>query len=158
MNLDEQVTALIDGAPDLESRMSVAAIAPILQQIAATLPHVRYYICQSPTGDWAVTTLRHRQQPDLEIKVIYAFSQIESIKKFYDRHPEAELAAEVPVIHLLFEILALPAIDRVIFFNNATNFDRGQELSRAYLEELIVNHLKQLQAPATQSNIPPDVC
>jgi hypothetical protein len=158
VNLEEQVASLIDGAPDIATRMSVSAIAPVLQQVAANLPHTSYYVCQNEDGDWAVTSLRHRQQLELEIKVIYAFSHVEGMKKFYDRQPEAELAAEIPIIYLLFEILTLPTLDRVIFFNNPTNFDRGQELSRAYLEELIVEQLEQLQAPDSSSNLPPDVC
>ena len=63
MTLDQQIQSLIDGAPDVESRISVMAIAPILQQVAATLPHLEYYICQSPQGERVITTLRHRQQP-----------------------------------------------------------------------------------------------
>jgi hypothetical protein len=158
MNLDEQIRALVEGAPDIESSMSVAAIAPVLQQIAEALPHQSYYICASPTGDWAITTLRHRQNPNSEIRVLYAFGSVSGIEKFYDRQPDAEIAVEIPVIHLLFETLSFPVLDQVIFYHHGTNFDRGQELSISDLEQAITQHLKQLQTPARSSNLPPDIC
>ena len=155
MNLDQQVQSLIEGAPDFESQMSVAAIAPTLQQVAQSLPRQAYYIRQSPQGEWAVTILRHRQQPNLEIRVIYAFNNIQDISKFGDRQPGAEVAVEVPVIYLLFEVLAIPTIDRVIFLNNSQNLDLGQEISRSELEDSIAKDLHQRSTP---SSLPPDVC
>ncbi len=82
MNIDEQVKKLIDGAPDVESRKSVKEIAPVLQQAAETLPQTTYYICQSQQGESVITTLKHHRQPDLEIKVIYAFVRPEDIGQF----------------------------------------------------------------------------
>jgi hypothetical protein len=124
MNLEEQVKKLIDGAPDAESRKSVLEIAPILQQVAATLPQTTYYICQSQQGESAITTLRHNRQPELEINVIYAFIKTDDIGKFDGGSLTNELAVEVPVIQLLFYLLAFPEIDRVIFLNNSQNLDR----------------------------------
>jgi hypothetical protein len=155
MNLDEQVRFLIDGALDVESSMSVAAIAPVLKQAAQKLGHPSYYICQSPTGDWAVSTLRHRQHSDLEIKVIYAFDSVKGIEKFYEGQSDAEIALEIPVINLLFEVLSVSVIDRVIFYDRGTNFDRGQEILMSDIKKSIVQHLEQLQAPA---KLPPDIC
>jgi hypothetical protein len=159
MNLAEQIQSLIDGAPDLESQLSVAAIAPTLQQVAQSLPRQAYYIRQSPQGEWAMTTLRHRQQPDLEIRVIYAFNQIQDIAKFGERQPGADVAMEIPVIYLLFEVLAMPQIDRVIFLTNSQDLNSGQEISRGYLEESIAKNLQGQTPPAQQrSSLPPDVC
>jgi hypothetical protein len=162
MNLEEQVQKLIDGAPDVESRMSVMAIAPILQQVAATLPQTTYYICQSQQGESVITTLRHHRQPDLEIKVIYAFIQAEDISKFDRGSLAAQSVVEVPVIQLLFYLLAFPEVDRVVFLNNSQNLDIGKEISRQSLEDSIfqgkgfANEQKLQQAPKTQ--LPPDVC
>ena len=150
MNLVEQIQSLIAGAPDLESQMSVAAIAPTLQRLAQTLPRQAYYICQSPQNEWVTTILQHRQQVELEIRVIYAFSSIKDI----DRDARlGNVAIEIPIIHLLFEILALPEIDRVIFLNNSQNLNSGQEISRQDLESTIIKDLQQ-QSPI----LPPDVC
>jgi hypothetical protein len=154
MNLDEQAQKLIDDAPDLESRMSVMAIAPILQQVAATLPRTTYYICQSSQGESVITTLKHHRQPNLEIKVIYAFIRTEDIDIFDNGLLATQLAVEVPVIQLLFYLLAFPEIDRLVFLNNSQNLDLGKEISRQSLEDSIAQKLQQ--APKTQ--LPPDVC
>ena len=154
MNLDEQVQTLIDGAPDVESRMSVMQIAPVLQQVAATLPQTTYYICQSQQGESVITTLRHNRQPDLEIKVIYAFIRTEDISKFAGGSLATESAVEVPVIQLLFYLLAFPEIDRIVFLNNSQNLDIGKEISRQSLEDSIEQHLQQ----TPKSQLPPDVC
>jgi hypothetical protein len=155
MNLDRQIQVLIDDAPDTESQMSVAAIAPVLQELAATLPLTEYYICQSPAGEWEISTLRHRQQPNLEIQAIYAFAKIEDIAKVNRGELKSTSAAKVPIIQLLFQMLAIPALDRVIFFNNSQRLDRGQEIFRSQLLGLIEDRLKPIDS---RPSLPPDVC
>jgi hypothetical protein len=154
MNLAEQVTKLIDGAPDAESRKSVREIAPILQQVAENLPQTTYYICQSQQGESVITVLKHNRQPELEISVIYAFMNTEDISKFDSGSLINQSAVEVPVIQLLFYLLAFPEIDRVIFLNNSQNLDIGKEISRQSLEDSIEQKLQQ----APKSQLPPDVC
>jgi hypothetical protein len=162
MNLDEQVKKLIDGAPDVESRKSVKEIAPILLQAAEALPQTTYFICQSQQGESVITTLRHHRQPELEIKVIYAFVRTEDISQFDGGSLVAESAVKVPVIQLLFYLLAFPEIDRVVFLNNSQNLDLGKEISRQSLEDSIsqregsANEQRLQQAPKAQ--LPPDVC
>ncbi len=153
MNLDRQSQSPIDGEPDPESRSSVEAIVPILHQLATTLPQLEYYICQSPQGDWVLTTLRHRQQP-LEITVVYAFRQPADLQRFYGTDRPAAIA-KVPVVQLLFDLLAFPQIDRLIFLNNARNLDRGREISRQDLESAIITELQKSPPPM---QLPPDVC
>lgn len=158
MNLIEQIQALIAGAPDIESQMSVAAIAPTLQRIAETLPLSAYYIRQSSQGEWVVNVLSHRQSK-LEVKVIYAFNTIEDISKIDESPKSEDLGIKMPIIHLLFEILSMYEIDRVIFLNNSQNLNLGQEISRQDLEASIIKDLQQ-QTPSAQlpSSLPPDVC
>jgi hypothetical protein len=154
MNLEQQLQALIDGAPDDASRKSVAEIAPILQQLAETLPQTTYYICQSPQGEWVVTTLQHQQKPKLEISVIYAFIRVEDVSEFNGGALANSLAIEVPIIQLLFYLLAFSELDRIVFLNDSQNLDRGQEISRDELEAAIA---KQVKSNAG-SGLPPDVC
>jgi hypothetical protein len=159
MNLAEQVQALIDGAPDLESQLSVAAIAPILQQAAQKLPSLAYYVRQSPQGEWMLVTLQHRQQPKLAIRVVYAFNRVQDIAKFGDGKPSNDIAVEIPAIHLLFEMLAMPEIDRIVFLNNSHNLNSGQEITRKSLEESIAETLQRQTLPAQHgSSLPPDIC
>jgi hypothetical protein len=160
MTLEAQIQSLIDGAPDLESLTSVMAIAPILQQVAATLPQLEYYICQSLQGEWVITSLRHRQQPNVEIKVIYAFTSVQDISftSVQDISQIGELnsggAVKISIVQLLFNFLAFPEIDRLIFFNNSPNLDRGREISRQDLETAIAKHLQ----PHISATLPPDIC
>ena len=158
MNLDRQIQSLIDGAPDPDSRASVLAIAPILQQVAATLPQTEYYICQSPQGEWAITSLQHRQQPQLEIKVVYAFTQVRDIYVFAHGKPANQVTVKMPVIQLLFDLLAFSQIDRIVFLNDSANLDRGQDISRQALEDSIVKELQQQESIFERSSLPPDVC
>jgi hypothetical protein len=154
MNLEQQVQALIDGAPDAASRKSVAEIAPILQQMAETLPQTTYYICQSPQGEWVVTTLQHQQKPKLEISVIYAFIKVEDVSEFNGGALANSLAIEVPIVQLLFYLLAFSELDRIVFLNDSQNLDRGREISRDELEAAISQQLQ----PVPGSELPPDVC
>ncbi len=154
MTLDRQIQNLIDGAPDRESRASIVAIAPTLQQVAATLPQSEYYISQSPQGEWAVTTLKHRQQ-NVEIRVIYAFNSMRDLQKFEAGSLNLGVAVKMPIVQLLFDLLAYPEIDRTIFLTNSNDLDRGREISRQELESAI---MRALQQPPTSSPLPPDVC
>jgi hypothetical protein len=154
MNLEEQVQKLIDGAPDLESRASVMEIAPILQRVAATLPQTTYFICQSDRGEWVVTTLQRQKPPNLEIQVIYAFIRAEDVREFDGGSLANSLAIEVPVIQLIFYLLAYPEIDRIVFLNNSQNLNIGKEVSRQSLEDSIQQKLSQ----APKAHLPPDVC
>lgn len=153
MNLDLQVQSLIDGAPDDRSRQEVMAIAPILQQVAATLPQTTYYICQNASGDWLVTTLAHRTQPNRQVKVIYGFNQEEDVRKFEGGALANSLAIEVPIVQLLFYLLAIEELDLIIFLTDSSNLDRGREISTDDLEAAIRESLEP-QNPG----LPPDVC
>jgi hypothetical protein len=154
MTLDLQIEALINGAPDEGSRTSVMAIAPILRQVAETLTRTTYYICQGSQGEWVVTTLSNRQKPKLEINVIYAFIRVEDVGEFNGGALANSLAIEVPIIQLLFYLLAFPEIDRIVLLDDSQNLDRGREISRDELEAAIS---KQVQ-PDAGSGLPPDVC
>ncbi len=135
--------------------MSVAAIAPVLQQVAMTLPLTEYHLCQSLAGEWEISTLRHLQQADLEIQVIYAFAKIEDIATVNREKFRPELVVKVPIVQLLFQMLATPELDRLIFFNNSQLLDRGQEIYRSQLLELIAENFRSIES---QSSLPPDVC
>ncbi|MFY7931884.1 MAG: hypothetical protein ACOVO7_04450, partial [Microcystis aeruginosa] len=50
------------------------AVNPVLAAVARQLKHLQYYVIQNSQGDWLLTTLAHRQQPQQEKRVIYAFA------------------------------------------------------------------------------------
>jgi hypothetical protein len=148
MNLDTQLQLLIDGAPDAESRMSVIAIGSILKQIAETFGHEDYFICQSAAGDWSITTMRHKDRSD-EIQVLYAYSKPELVPIEGD-----DIAFRMPIIRLLFEVLAIPAIDRVFFVHNSDESKGLRTIGREDLERSISEHLQKIQ----KTDLPPDLC
>ena len=50
------------------------AVNPVLAAMARQLKHLQYYVVQNSQGDWLLTTLAHRRQPQQEKRVIYAFA------------------------------------------------------------------------------------
>jgi hypothetical protein len=101
-----------------------------------------------------VTTLQNQHQPDREIQVIYAFTRAEDPREFKGGFLANSLAIEVPVIQLIFYLLAFPEIDKLVFLNDSQNLERVQEIDRVRLEESIANAVNQ----HPQTNLPPDVC
>ncbi len=153
MDLDRQVQILIENAPDIQSQLSVAAIAPVLQQVAATLGHSEYYICQSQRGEWLISTLRDRQHR--EIQAVYAFGQVPDLRKSFAPIIGAELTVQINIIQLLFEVLATPEIDRIIFVDRGNQLNQGREVARLQLEALITERLRSMD---TAPSLPPDLC
>jgi hypothetical protein len=146
VSLSQQVQALIDHAPT-DLQQPIAQIAPILQQVAGDLAHQSYFIGQSHNQEWIVITLENRQQ--VQRQSIYAFSQQQDVLQFYG---PAEMAIELPVIDLLFQLFALDAIDQLIFFDQPGNFETGRTVSRAAVQKAIEQQLQPNQT------LPPDIC
>jgi len=152
MNLDRQIQALIDDAPDdgITPRI-VNAIAPGLKQLATKLRHKQYYIVQSLDGDWVVTTISDRQKPKLEQRVIYAFPTLQDIPK--NTADSQLIAVPIAITHLLFQLLALE-IDSIIFFEIPGDASTGYEIKRTDMQKLVQVQLKP-KSPFNQ--IPPDI-
>lgn len=144
MTLDQQLQTLIAQAPaDGQTRQALQHIAPILRQQAESLPELNYYICQSPAGNWESVTLQHRQTPHLIKKVIYAYAvptQAES------NATPGLVVVEMPVIPLLFQLLALEPVDSIIFVPRDPQTS-SQELQRQDLQQQIYQAL----------SLPPDL-
>ncbi|HEY9810346.1 MAG TPA: hypothetical protein V6D13_13530 [Halomicronema sp.] len=160
MNLDKQIQVLIDNAPqDGTTPQIVAAIAPALKILAGQLSHAQYYIVQSLKGEWVLTTLSNRAQPNLEKQVIYAFptSQDALSGEFAAKNPQL-MAWPVPVIHILFQMLTLQPVESILFFDIPGNQSTGTEVLRSQVQYLIQEELKKLKSqPKDNFNIPPDI-
>ncbi len=153
MTLDQQIATLTKDAPS-DPRLRAAierAVAPVLREtIASQLQHLEYQILQSSDrGDWVVTTLAHRQHPDRQKKVIYAFATLESARTFLQEpHPQA-IAVAMPVVQLLFRLLSLE-VDSIIFFETPGEFERGIEVERSALQARIHQQLHLLARSRTE--------
>jgi hypothetical protein len=157
MDLDRQIQALIDHAPQDGSTPSVIqAITPALKSFVAQLQHLQYYILQTADQRWVTTTLSHRLQPKREKTVIYAFASAADAAHHAPTAPAGSQvsAVAIPVTHILFQMLAMPTIDSVVFFENAGDPTNGTEVSRSSVSHLVETYLQKYR---TESRLPPDI-
>ena len=160
MNLDQQIQALIDGAPqDGTTPEVIAAIGPALKALAEQLQRDRYYILEAPDQSWVLTTLSQVDQPDLEKRVIYAYPTFEDAsRQSAGAVPEKVMPALVAVTHILFQMIAIEPLDSLIFFEVPGRLDRGTEVKRGEVQDLIGVYLERYRATKVRSrNIPPNL-
>jgi hypothetical protein len=157
MNLDQQLKILIDEAPQygVPAVAMQRAIAPVLKAFANQLQHLQYFVCQTPEQDWIVTTLSHRDRPQQEKQVIYAFPTYLDAANSQGASDSPLQVAALPVTHLLFQLLAMEPVDSLIFLEIPDNLEKGTEIERSHLQALVQQQLQQLTPPSTPSNIPP---
>lgn len=155
MNIDQQIRSLIDDAPsDGRTPAAVEAIAPALQLIAEQLKHTQYYVLQNLEQQWVVTTLNHRNQPELSKKVIYAFPTLQDLTSGpYSLKDPQILAVPMPVVNVLFQLIAMKTVDSLVFFEVPGNPRATAEISRQSFQELLQRQLQKLQEPV----LPPDI-
>ncbi len=161
MDLDQQLQILINHAPkDGATPQLMQAIAPVLKLLAGQLRHPQYYIRQGLNQNWLTTTLSNRLQPDMEKNVIYAFpTHKDAISSSQVPKSFQVIAVPVPVTHILFQLVAMPDIHSLVFFETPENLATGTEVRREDLQNLIQTQLQQLSNPKYKSTqIPPDIC
>lgn len=156
MDLDRQIQALIDHAPQDGSTPAVMrAIAPALKSLVGQLNHLQYYILQTADQRWVTTALSHRVQPVLEKTVVYAFATARdaAIAPYVPENTQVT-AIGMPVTHILFQMLAMPTVESVVFFETAGDVINGTEVSRKSLNHLIQTYLQKYRM---ESSLPPDI-
>ena len=161
MKLEQQFQLLLDEAPQHGVPILVMqqAVIPALKQLAKQLRHANYYLVQTGAGDWILTVLLHKEKPQLEKKVIYAFASREDAAKFSESSEQVSEIVKIPVANLLFELFALERVDSIIFMDAPSNRERGKEMPRSVLQAMIQEGLKKLQPPRQRRSgeIPPDI-
>ncbi|NJK40739.1 MAG: hypothetical protein HC934_04105 [Acaryochloridaceae cyanobacterium SU_2_1] len=142
MDLTEQIQTLIEEAPP-EGGMPAAMrmIAPTLGQLATEQLHYpQYYILQNLASNWQLTTLQHRQHPELEKTVVYAFAHLEDATR--SSRSADLIAVPIPIIQLLFQLLALTPVDSLLFIEALGSLDQQIEITRLALQQLIEQNLR----------------
>lgn len=161
MKLEQQFKLLLDEAPryGVPTLVMQQAVIPALKQLAGQLGHANYYVVQTEVGDWIMTVLQHKEKPQLEKKVIYAFASREDAAKFSESNEQISQVVKVPVANLLFELFALERVDSIIFIDAPSNRKQGKEIPRPALQAMIQEGLKKLQPPrqVRSREIPPDI-
>ncbi|MGD1805700.1 hypothetical protein ACP6PL_09720 [Dapis sp. BLCC M126] len=158
MDLDQQIQTLIKNAPqDGNTPQIVEAITPALKLLAEQLQHLQYYILQTYTQNWVLTTLGHRSQSELEKRVIYAFPTLKDASSSISE--DNVVATPMPVIHILFQMIAIQPLDSLVFFEKPGDLTKATEVKREDVQKLISVYLRQYQASSSSnsSKIPPDL-
>ncbi|MGD1715491.1 hypothetical protein [Hydrocoleum sp. CS-953] len=167
MNLEQQIQTLIENAPqDGNTPQIVEAIIPALKLLAEQLQHLQYYILQTYTQNWVLTTLGHQSQSELEKRVIYAFPTLNDASSSISEESFAGLPAEerivatpMPVIHILFQMIAIQPLDSLVFFEKPGDLTTATEVKREDVQKLITIYLRQYQASSNSnsSKFPSDI-
>lgn len=155
MDIEGQLQILIEQAPQdgTTPRVITHAVNPVLKQFAAQLKHLDYFVHQAQGGDWLITTLSNRKNPNLEKKVIYAFCTPEDAALFSGDRPASELITpRIPVTHILFQLFALQQLDSIVFMETAGNSTQGIEVHRQDLQDAIQTKLRHYQRQQNSPN------
>ncbi|MBD2188690.1 hypothetical protein [Pseudanabaena mucicola] len=144
--LDHQVALLVQSTPDQETASAVSLIASVLKAIAQNLKHVNYFVIQGIEGGWLLTPLSNHDNPELEKTTIYAYcdrtaANIDRLK-LNDENLEC---AEYSVIEMLFRLIGMKQVDSIVFFDRATDTQRGIEVIRTDIESLCEKQIKRAQ-------------
>ena len=158
MNLDKQIQTLIKNSPQNNNTAEIVqAITPALKLLAQQLQHLEYYILQTSSQNWVLTTLSNRHQTEIEKQVIYAFSTEKDASSSIIENNI--IAISVPVIYILFQMIAIKPLDSLVFFEKPGNLTTATEIKREDVQKLINVYLKQYQASSKShsSKNPPDI-
>lgn len=152
MNLEQQLEIVIKDAANYGVPTIVVkqAIAPVLKLFANQLQHLEYYVLQNLAEDWVLTTITNPQLKQ-DKKVIYAFISVQDAATFQGKINPDLIAMPISVIQLLFRLFSLQQVDSIIFLEDSQNLNRGTEIKRDRLSELIKEQIKQL------GSIPPNI-
>ncbi len=161
-SLDQQIKVLIEQAPqDGITATLVRVIAPLLKQMASQLRHHQYYVLQTLDAGWIVTTLSNRTKPELEKSVIYAFPTYDDAQRqATDNREEESLIIPIPIIHILFRLIALQRVDSAIFFESKGDSRQGIEIRCDDLQRQVQAQIAAYQAQLRSTeprNPPPDI-
>lgn len=154
MDINQQIQMLVQQAPQYgASSREVEAIAPALITVADRLKHPEYYVLQTLEQNWVMTVLNHPTESEVTKNVLSVFPTLEDAKTNASGFENAQLiAVPIPVIHILFQMLAMEPLDSIIFFEQPRDFNTGTEVTRASLLELV-----QLSLQTVQARTPTDI-
>lgn len=154
MNIDQQIQQLIEQAPLYGAKTEeIQMVAPVFKTIANQLRHSQYYILQNLEQDWVMTTLKHRTQSNTK-NVVYAYPSLEAVKANIATLDPSIMALPLPVVQILFQMLAMKPVDSVIFFEAVDSQQNGAEISRQSLRQAIEQYVQSLRNAST---LPSDI-
>jgi hypothetical protein len=102
--LQQQIQTLVDNAPDDGvTGPTVEAISPVLLAIAGQLKHKQYYILQTLSQNWVMTTLSSRREPKVRKNILNAFPTLKDAASdpLTSKDPQI-MAIPTPTVNILF--------------------------------------------------------
>jgi hypothetical protein len=156
IDLETQIQSLINNAPrDGMTPQLITVIVPALRAIAQKLSHLQYYILQNLHEDWVLTTVSKRADPKQQKRVIFAYPTLQDVSLSSPGGLDPQMVAKpIPVIQILFQLVALEPVDSIVFLENPGTNSHTVEVPRQQLESLIQQELKQHQS---NQQLPPDI-
>jgi hypothetical protein len=123
--------------------------------VAGQLRHGQYYVLQTLEQGWVMTTLTHRNQPDSQKNIVYAYPSLKDATESQANNLDPQvMALPVPVVHILFQLLAMKPVDSLIFCETPGQNGQRLEVRRQDLEFLVQS---RLQEPSPGAVIRPDL-
>lgn len=152
MELEQQLAEIINNAADygVSPMVIEKAITPVIKLFVTQLQHLEYYVLQNLAEDWVLTTIANPQLNQSK-KVIYAFVSVRDAATFQGKINPDLIAMPITVAQLLFSLFSLQQVDSIIFLEDSQNLNRGIEIKRDHLTELIRQQIVQL------SQTPPNI-
>jgi hypothetical protein len=142
MDLQDQIQALIENAPDDEvTQEGVQVVAAALGEVAQGLGHPEYYVLQNFQQQWQVTTLQHRTQDTVQKTVLYAYAHLTDATQA--GQSDDLIAVPVPIVQLLFQFFSFENVDSFLFLDNVHNPDQIREIKLQDLQALVHAFLEQ---------------
>ncbi|NJL48149.1 MAG: hypothetical protein HC929_12540 [Leptolyngbyaceae cyanobacterium SM2_5_2] len=147
MDLDEQIAELIENTrSEVATAEAVRVIGPTLKAIAEQLKHRQYYVLQTLEQGWMMTTLSNRAQPNTRKNVVYVYPTLQDAANSQATVKDPQvMALPMPVIHILFQLLAMKPIDSLVFCETPGQSGQGIEIRRQDIEALVQAQLAQAQ-------------
>ncbi|MEN9207247.1 MAG: hypothetical protein Q6L50_07360 [Gloeomargarita sp. GMQP_bins_120] len=148
MELEQQLQQLIDEAPKQDNTAQlVQLIGPLLLEIARNFRHKQYYIVQTLDRRWQTSTYAPLGQGGPEQTLLYAYCTLEDATNSIPLPKDPWLLAlPVPVVHIIFQLLALEPVESVVFWEEPGP-RLGAALRRSDLQAYVQNYLLQLSGP-----------
>lgn len=154
MDIDQQLQALIEGAPpEADLKQAIETVSPVIRAIAQQLQHSEYYILQSVSQQWLQATIARKDNPTEPKRVIYAYPSLAAAAgdQLANSSPGI-MALPVPTARLLFQLPSIEPVDSLIFLESDAR-DQAIEVRRADLKVLFQSQLTQQMRPQFPPNI-----
>ena len=161
MDLKAEIQQIINNAPKygVPTVVMEQAVVPVLKLFTQRLEHEEYQVIQTLDGDWVLTTLESRIQPEIEQTVVYAFATLKDAASFPGAKDPKLMAMPLSAIQILLQLFAIDRLDSIIFLETPGDLSTGKQIARSDLQSSIQAQIQKLDQgdTSTTDSIPPNL-